>query len=81
MTSAETPRRGDAAHRKAPKAILSTKLTPPALPKGYVERPRLLELVTRGVEGPVTRSIRDAIVDIQRGRAEDPFGWSRRRDA
>jgi LuxR family transcriptional regulator, maltose regulon positive regulatory protein len=54
VTSAETPRRGDAVHRRAPKAILSTKLTPPALPKGYVERPRLLELVTSGVEGPVT---------------------------
>jgi branched-chain amino acid aminotransferase len=29
-----------------------------------------------GQEGPVTASIRDAIVGIQRGRAEDPFGWS-----
>jgi branched-chain amino acid aminotransferase len=29
-----------------------------------------------GAEGPVTASIRDAIVGIQRGRAEDPFGWS-----
>jgi branched-chain amino acid aminotransferase len=31
-----------------------------------------------GTEGPVTASIRDAIVGIQRGLAEDPFGWSRR---
>jgi branched-chain amino acid aminotransferase len=27
-------------------------------------------------EGPVTTAIRDALVGIQRGRAEDPFGWS-----
>ncbi|WP_433211266.1 branched-chain amino acid aminotransferase [Dactylosporangium sp. CS-047395] len=29
-----------------------------------------------GAEGPVTAAIRDALVGIQRGRAEDPFGWS-----
>jgi LuxR family transcriptional regulator, maltose regulon positive regulatory protein len=54
VTSAETPRRGDAARRRAPKAILSTKLSAPALPKGYVPRPRLIELVNKGIEGPVT---------------------------
>jgi len=31
-----------------------------------------------GAEGPVTTQIRTAIVDIQRGLAEDPFGWSHR---
>ncbi|MER7279945.1 branched-chain amino acid aminotransferase [Dactylosporangium sp. NPDC000244] len=29
-----------------------------------------------GAEGPVTAQIRDRLVGIQRGRAEDPFGWS-----
>jgi len=35
-------------------------------------------LVNGGAEGPVTRSIRAALLDIQRGRAADEFGWLRR---
>ncbi len=54
MTSAQTPRRGDAAHPRAPKAILSTKLTAPGLPKGYVARQRLVDLVMKGVAGRIT---------------------------
>jgi branched-chain amino acid aminotransferase len=34
--------------------------------------------VAGGVQGPVTGAIRDAVVGIQRGLADDPFGWSRR---
>ncbi|WP_432832161.1 branched-chain amino acid aminotransferase [Dactylosporangium sp. CA-092794] len=33
-------------------------------------------LVGGAAEGPVTTAIRDLIVGIQRGRLEDPFGWS-----
>jgi LuxR family transcriptional regulator, maltose regulon positive regulatory protein len=54
VTRAETPRERDAARIRAPKAILSTKLTAPALPKGYVARQRLVDLVMKGVAGPVT---------------------------
>jgi branched-chain amino acid aminotransferase len=28
-----------------------------------------------GTEGPVTTRLRQSLVDIQRGRAEDPYGW------
>ncbi|GAA0737375.1 branched-chain amino acid aminotransferase [Dactylosporangium roseum] len=35
--------------------------------------------IAGAAEGQVTSTIRDAIVGIQRGLAEDPFGWSRRR--
>jgi branched-chain amino acid aminotransferase len=28
--------------------------------------------------GPVTLAMRQALVDIQYGRAEDPFGWMHR---
>ena len=31
-----------------------------------------------GGMGDVTRSLRQSLVDIQRGRAEDPYGWVRR---
>ena len=34
--------------------------------------------INGGVEGPVTQSIRAALLDIQRGRAADEFGWLRR---
>ncbi|GAA3449887.1 branched-chain amino acid aminotransferase [Dactylosporangium matsuzakiense] len=35
--------------------------------------------IAGAAEGPVTASIRDTLVGIQRGRLEDPFGWSVRR--
>jgi branched-chain amino acid aminotransferase len=34
--------------------------------------------IADATEGPVTSTIRQAIVNIQRGLSEDPFGWSHR---
>ena len=34
--------------------------------------------VADGGSGEVTMGIRQQLVDIQRGRAEDPFGWVHR---
>ncbi len=34
--------------------------------------------VAGGVEGPVTRRLRELLLDIQHGRTEDPFGWVHR---
>jgi branched-chain amino acid aminotransferase len=34
--------------------------------------------VADGGSGEVTMAIRKELVDIQRGRAEDPFGWVHR---
>jgi branched-chain amino acid aminotransferase len=31
-----------------------------------------------GADGEVTTSLRQSLVDIQRGRIEDPYGWVRR---
>jgi branched-chain amino acid aminotransferase len=31
--------------------------------------------VNGGTEGPVTRGLRELLLDIQHGRADDPFGW------
>ena len=35
-------------------SILWTKLVPPNLPAGFVPRPRLHDLLARGLEGPLT---------------------------
>jgi LuxR family maltose regulon positive regulatory protein len=52
------------------------KLLPPALPPGYVPRPRLHETLTRGVEGPVT------LVSAHAGTGKTVLvsAWSRGRD-
>ncbi|MGA8112033.1 MAG: branched-chain amino acid aminotransferase [Actinocatenispora sp.] len=34
--------------------------------------------VAGGQEGPVTRRLREVLLDIQHGRGEDPFGWVHR---
>ena len=34
--------------------------------------------VADGAPGEVTMALRQELVDIQRGRAEDPFGWVHR---
>ena len=35
-------------------------------------------VVRDGRPGPITRELRKHLVDIQYGRAEDPFGWTQR---
>jgi branched-chain amino acid aminotransferase len=35
-------------------------------------------VVGKGAPGPITRELRQRLVDIQYGRVEDPFGWTQR---
>ena len=45
---------------------------------GFNSPARGPQVVGDGVPGPKTQEIRRHLVDIQFGRAEDPFGWTRR---
>ena len=47
-------------------------------PIGTVKSPDGEFTIADGGSGAVTMSLRKELVDIQRGRAEDPFGWVRR---
>jgi branched-chain amino acid aminotransferase len=47
-------------------------------PIGTVRHPGGEFTIADGGPGEVTLSLRQALVDIQRGRAEDPFGWVHR---
>jgi branched-chain amino acid aminotransferase len=47
-------------------------------PIGTVRHPGEEFLVGDGTPGEVTLGLRRALVDIQRGRAEDPYGWVHR---
>jgi branched-chain amino acid aminotransferase len=44
-------------------------------PIGTVRSPEGEFTVADGGSGAVTMALRQELVDIQRGRAEDPFGW------
>jgi branched-chain amino acid aminotransferase len=44
-------------------------------PVGQVRWPEGEFTIADGAPGPVTMSLRGQLVDIQRGRAADPFGW------
>lgn len=43
---------------------------------GFNSPARGPQVVGDGVPGPKTQEIRQHLVDIQFGRAEDPFGWT-----
>ncbi|MEU4242052.1 branched-chain amino acid aminotransferase [Actinoplanes sp. NPDC026619] len=47
-------------------------------PIGTIKSPDFEFTVADGGSGPVTMALRKELVDIQRGRAEDPFGWVHR---
>jgi branched-chain amino acid aminotransferase len=47
-------------------------------PIGTVRSPEGEFTVADGGSGAVTMGLRQELVDIQRGRAEDPFGWVHR---
>jgi branched-chain amino acid aminotransferase len=47
-------------------------------PVGVVRWPGGEFTVAGGEPGELTMSLRSQLVDIQRGRAADPFGWVRR---
>lgn len=45
---------------------------------GFNSPQRGVQVVADGAPGAKTAEIRSHLVDIQFGRAEDPFGWTRR---
>jgi branched-chain amino acid aminotransferase len=47
-------------------------------PIGTVRSPSGEFVVGDGTPGPVTMELRQSLVDIQRGRAADPYGWIHR---
>jgi branched-chain amino acid aminotransferase len=47
-------------------------------PIGTVRTPGLEFAVNGGDSGPVTLELRQTLVDLQRGRIDDPFGWVHR---
>jgi branched-chain amino acid aminotransferase len=47
-------------------------------PIGTVRAPGLEFTVNGGEPGPATLELRQTLVDLQRGRGEDPFGWVHR---
>jgi branched-chain amino acid aminotransferase len=49
-------------------------------PIGTVRAPGLEFVMNGGEPGPVTMRLRQTLVDLQRGRGADPFGWLHRVD-